>query len=116
MEEFGGRVPGTIDELLTLPGVGRKTANLVVTLGFGKPGICVDTHVHRVVNRLGAVSTTHPEQTEFALRRVLSTGYWIEINDLLVMFGRTICTPISPYCSQCRAASRCGRIAVSRSR
>lgn len=116
ISDYGGRVPGTIDELLELPGVGRKTANLVVTQGFGRPGICVDTHVHRVVNRLGAVSTGNPGDTEFALRRVLPRRYWIEINDLLVTFGRVMCTPISPFCSQCGVYGDCARSDVKKSR
>jgi endonuclease-3 len=114
--DFGGRVPDTIDELLMLPGVGRKTANLVVTHGFGKPGICVDTHVHRFVNRLGAVRTRHPQETEFALRAVLLKRYWIEINELLVTYGKNICTPVSPYCSRCTVRKQCARFGVGRSR
>jgi endonuclease-3 len=116
LDDFGGRVPRTIEELVTLPGVGRKTANLVVTQGFGEPGICVDTHVHRVVNRLGAVRTAHPHDTEFALRAVLPKRHWIEINELLVTFGKNVCTPVSPFCSRCAAAARCARIGVTRSR
>jgi endonuclease-3 len=115
-EEYGGEVPDTIEELVRLPGVGRKTANLVVTLGFGAPGICVDTHVHRVCNRLGAVRTRNPAQTEFALRAVLPKRHWIEINDLLVIFGRAVCTPLSPRCSRCAIVKRCGRVGVTRSR
>jgi endonuclease III len=115
-EEYGGKVPDTIEELVRLPGVGRKTANLVVTLGFGAPGICVDTHVHRVCNRLGAVSTRTPAQTEFALRAVLPKRHWIEINDLLVMYGQTVCTPVSPWCSRCAIVRDCGRVGVARSR
>jgi endonuclease-3 len=114
--EFGGTVPDTIEELLELPGVGRKTANLVVTLGFGKPGICVDTHVHRISNRLGVVRTKHPEETEFALRRVLPRRNWIEINDLLVMYGKAVCAPISPFCSRCVVSSDCAQVGVMRSR
>jgi endonuclease-3 len=116
IEDFGGEVPDTIDELVTLPGVGRKTANLVVTLGHGKHGICVDTHVHRVVNRLGVVRTKHPDETEFALRGVLARRHWIEINDLLVTFGREVCTPISPHCSRCSLGRSCARVGVERSR
>jgi endonuclease-3 len=116
LSDFGGRVPRTIEKLMTLPGVGRKTANLVVTHAFGEPGICVDTHVHRVVNRLGAVRTQHPHDTEFALRAVLPRRHWIEINELLVTFGQNICTPISPFCSRCAVAKRCARAGVERSR
>ena len=114
--DFGSKVPGSIDELLTLPGVGRKTANLVVTLAFGGDGICVDTHVHRIVNRLGAVSTRNPKETEFALRAVLPKRHWIEINDLLVTYGKNVCTPLSPRCSVCSLARRCARNGVKRSR
>jgi len=91
IEKYGGRVPSEIDEILKLKGVGRKTANLVVTLGYGKPGICVDTHVHRITNRWGYVATKTPGETEFALRKKLPQGYWIEINDMLVSFGQKIC-------------------------
>lgn len=114
--DFGGRVPDTIEELLTLPGVGRKTANLVVTHGFGKPGICVDTHVHRFVNRLGAVRTRHPRETEFALRAVLPKRFWIEMNELLVTYGKNVCTPVSPFCSRCSVEKQCARSGVVRSR
>lgn len=116
VDDFAGEVPATIDELLSLPGVGRKTANLVVTLAFGRPGICVDTHVHRIVNRLGAVSTRTPKETEFALRAVLPGNHWIEINDLLVTFGKEVCTSISPWCSRCAVKRFCGRIGVERFR
>src|SRR5207247_9527937 len=96
LDRCGGRVPDEIDDLLTLKGVGRKTANLVVTMGYGKPGICVDTHVHRISNRLGYVRTRTPEETEMALRTKLPPRYWIGYNDLLVAFGQNVCTPISP--------------------
>jgi endonuclease-3 len=105
-----------MEELLALPGVGRKTANLVLTQGFGKPGICVDTHVHRISNRLGYVKTTMPEQTEFALREKLPPEHWIPINDLLVAFGQHCCTPVSPRCSTCPVESHCMRVGVERSR
>jgi len=113
---FGGRVPDTIDDLLTLKGVGRKTANLVVTVGFGKPGICVDIHVHRISNRLGYVRTRTPEETERALRAQLPRRYWIGYNDLLVAFGQNICLPVSPRCSSCPVRTLCPRIGVTRSR
>jgi len=114
--EYGGKVPDCIDELLKFKGVGRKTANLVVTLGFGKPGICVDTHVHRICNRLGYVSTKTPEATEMALRAKLPPEYWIEINDLLVAFGQNHCCPISPRCTTCRINSLCPRVGVKKNR
>ena len=115
-EEYAGRVPDEIDELLTFKGVGRKTANLVVTLGYGKPGICVDTHVHRICNRLGYVTTRTPDTTEMALRAKLPTEYWIGINDLLVMCGQNLCVPVSPRCSICPVAQLCRRLGVERSR
>jgi endonuclease-3 len=116
LREFGGRVPDSMEGLLSLPGVGRKTANLVLTLGFGLPGICVDTHVHRVVNRLGIIRTRHPAETESALRAVLQRSHWLEINDLLVTFGKTVCAPLSPRCSVCPIRRSCRRIGVQRSR
>jgi endonuclease-3 len=114
--QFGGRVPDQLEQLLALKGVGRKTANLVLTKGFGKPGICVDTHVHRISNRWGYVRTKHPEATETALRHKLPAAYWLEYNDVLVAFGQTICQPISPWCSRCPVAVACARVGVARSR
>jgi endonuclease-3 len=111
--KYQGRVPDEIDELLKLPGVGRKTANLVVTLGYGKPGICVDTHVHRISNRWGFVKTKTPEKTEFALREKLPRRYWIEYNDLLVTFGQQLCRPISPKCGLCKVEKYCDRVGVT---
>jgi len=116
IERYNGRVPDDIDELLKLKGVGRKTANLVITLGYNKPGICVDTHVHRISNRLGYVKTKTPEETEFALRGKLPKEYWIEFNDLLVTLGQTICHPVSPRCSICSISGYCDRVGVKRSR
>lgn len=115
-EKYAGRVPDEIDALLTFKGVGRKTANLVVTLGYGKPGICVDTHVHRICNRWGYVQTKTPEQTEFALRGKLPRDYWLVINDLLVTFGQNQCLPVSPLCSTCPLAKMCDRVGVKKSR
>ena len=116
LDRFGGEVPDTIDALLTLKGVGRKTANLVVTVGFGKPGICVDVHVHRISNRWGYVRTRTPADTEAALRARLPRRYWIGYNDLLVAFGQNVCLPVSPRCSQCPIERACPRIGVARSR
>ena len=116
VRERGGRVPDTIAELLALDGVGRKTANLVVTLGYGKPGICVDTHVHRICNRLGYVETATPEQTEYALREKLPRRYWLVINDLLVAWGQNVCRPQSPWCSRCALGTLCLKMGVVRSR
>ena len=114
--KFGGRVPDSIEALLSLKGVGRKTANLVVTEAFGKPGICVDTHVHRISNRWGLVRTRTPEKTELALREALPRRYWIEYNGLLVAFGQTICNPTSPWCARCPIEPKCPKIGVVRSR
>ena len=116
VKRYGGRVPNTIEELLLLKGVGRKTANLVVTLGYDKAGICVDTHVHRITNRWGLVRTKNPHQTEFALREVLPVRYWKQLNGQLVAFGQGICRPISPLCSKCRIRPVCDRVGVVYSR
>jgi endonuclease III len=113
IEKYSGRVPDEIDELLKFKGVGRKTANLVVTLGYNKPGICVDTHVHRISNRWGYIKTATPEKTEVALRKKLPKQYWIEYNDLLVSFGQQLCRPISPLCSRCPVAKYCSQIGVT---
>lgn len=112
IERFRGQVPDDLDELLSLKGVGRKTANLVLTLGFAKPGICVDTHVHRISNRLGFVKTKNPLQTEMVLRKILPKRFWIEYNDLLVAFGQNICKPVSPLCSICKLSLYCPKVGV----
>ena len=111
-ERFGGKVPDDLEQLLSLKGVGRKTANLVLTEGFGKPGICVDTHVHRISNRLGYVNTKAPDETESALRKKLPAQYWIEYNALLVTWGQNVCRPVSPLCSQCPVGTICRRVNV----
>lgn len=116
IDTYGSNVPDELEELLKLKGVGRKTANIVVTMGFNKPGVAVDTHVHRISNRLGLVKTKTPEQTEFALRALLPQRHWIVFNHLLVMHGQRICTPISPKCSVCPIAEFCKRVGVVRSR
>lgn len=116
LEEYCGKVPGTIDELLKFKGVGRKTANIVVTYGFNKPGIAVDVHVNRISNRLGLVKTKTPHDTEFALRKNLPQKYWIPINELLVRHGQAICKPISPICSKCPISMYCKRVGVGKSR
>lgn len=116
IDEYGGVVPASIDELLTLPGVGRKTANLVVTIGYGKPGICVDIHVHRISNRWGYIKTKTPEESEQALRHTLPKQYWIIYNDLLVPYGQNLCLPVSPLCSTCKLTELCDRVEVTRSR
>ena len=116
IDEYDSKVPDDLDELLKLPGVGRKTANLVLTAGFNKPGICVDIHVHRISNRWGYVHTKTAEQTEFALREKLPQAYWMEYNGLLVSMGQTICHPTSPWCSKCPLVQFCDRVGVRRSR
>ncbi|MDD5347595.1 MAG: endonuclease III [Candidatus Omnitrophica bacterium] len=116
IDDFNAKVPDSREELLSLHGVGRKTANLVLGLGFGIPAVCVDTHVHRISNRLGWVKTAVPEETEHALEKLLSRKYWIEINTLLVAFGQNICLPVSPWCSRCSIRAYCPRAGVGRSR
>lgn len=116
LDVYGGTVPDSIEELVTLSGVGRKTANLVVTVGYGKPGICVDIHVHRISNRWGYVRTKTPEETEQALRRKLPAPHWITFNDLLVPYGQNLCQPVSPFCSKCKLIQYCDRVGVKRSR
>jgi endonuclease-3 len=116
VDRYNEHVPDDIDALVALPGVGRKTANLVITLGFGQPGICVDTHVHRITNRWGYVKTKTPDQTEMELREKLPREYWIEINDELVSYGQHLCHPTSPRCSICPIAQYCDRVGVKRSR
>ena len=116
VDHYDGRVPDEIDELLKFKGVGRKTANLVVTLGYNKPGICVDTHVHRISNRFGYIVTKTPDETEFALRDKLPKKYWIDYNSLLVAFGQHLCRPISPKCSECPVEKYCDRVGVTTSR
>ncbi len=113
INDHNSKVPDDLDELLKFKGVGRKTANLVITLGYKKPGICVDTHVHRITNRWGYVKTKTPEKTEFALRKKLPEKYWLEINGLLVAFGQGICRPISPLCSKCNIEKFCDKAGVS---
>ncbi|NWG12551.1 MAG: endonuclease III [Acidobacteria bacterium] len=116
VQRYGGRVPRDLDLLLELPGVGRKTANLVVTVGYGDFGICVDTHVHRISNLWGYVTTRTPEETEFALRRKLPRRYWKSYNDLLVTFGQNLCVPVSPWCSRCPVERHCEKAGLKRSR
>ncbi|MBN2030851.1 endonuclease III [bacterium] len=110
IDQYNGNVPDDLHELLKLPGIGRKTANLVITLGFGKPGICVDTHVHRISNRLGYVQTKTPKETEMVLREKLPQKWWIPYNDILVAFGQTLCKPLSPWCSRCPVEHLCEKV------
>ena len=116
LERYQGKVPNTIESLLTLPGVGRKTANLVVTVAYRRPGICVDTHVHRISNRIGYIQTQTPEESEMALRMKLPKRYWIKFNDILVPFGQFVCKPISPFCSRCKISFFCKKIGVQKNR
>jgi endonuclease-3 len=110
---FKGKVPDTLEALLSLNGVGPKTANLVLVEGFGKPGICVDTHVHRITNRFGYVRTRTPEQTEAALRAKLPQVFWKDINWILVLWGQNVCRPVSPKCSICPVRELCSRVGVA---
>ncbi|MBD3391296.1 MAG: endonuclease III [Chitinivibrionales bacterium] len=109
---FNGRIPETVEELVELPGVGRKTANLVVAVAFNKPAICVDVHVHRIMNRLGYVRTTTPFDTEMKLRQILPRRYWIMINSYLVSFGQHTCLPRNPRCDICPIHRYCRRVGV----
>ncbi|MEA1965018.1 MAG: endonuclease III [Candidatus Aerophobetes bacterium] len=112
VQKYNCRVPDKVNELLKFKGVGRKTANLVITLGYTKPGICVDTHVHRICNRWGYIKTLTPEKTEFALREKLPPQYWIEFNHLLVALGQNLCRPISPKCNLCPLKKFCDKVGV----
>jgi endonuclease-3 len=107
VDDFGGKVPDKIEDLLTLHSVGRKTANCVLVYAFNKPAIPVDTHVHRISNRLGLVQTKTPEETEERLVKIVPRRYWLDVNDLFVRFGQTICKPIGPKCAQCSLAGTC---------
>jgi len=116
IKRFNSQVPDDLEELLSIKGVGRKTANLVVSLAYGKKGICVDTHVHRISNRLGYVQTEKPDETEFALRAKLPQKHWIIYNTIMVAFGRKTCKPVSPLCTKCPVRKCCDRVGVTLSR
>ncbi|MDD5432698.1 MAG: endonuclease III [Candidatus Omnitrophica bacterium] len=116
INDFNSKVPSNIEDLLSLRGVGRKTANLVLGLGFKIPAICVDTHVHRISNRLGWVKTNNPEETEEALKKIIPEALWISLNTTLVTFGQNLCVPISPYCSRCNVFRLCKRVGVKKFR
>ncbi|MDD5505506.1 MAG: endonuclease III [Candidatus Omnitrophica bacterium] len=116
LEDYSGKVPCLLDALLGLNGVGRKTANLVLGLGFGVPAICVDTHVHRITNRLGWIKTNKPEETELDLQKIIPRSKWIELNTILVTFGQNLCFPVSPFCSKCSVYGLCKRRGVVKSR
>ena len=116
VKEYSGKVPDKLEELLKLKGVGRKTANLTLTLGHNKSGICVDIHVHRICNRLGYVKTKSPDETEMVLREILPKRYWKGFNDLLVSFGQNLCKPVSPFCGSCTILQKCPQIGVTSQR
>jgi endonuclease-3 len=116
LEQYAGKVPEDMDALLALPGVGRKTANLVLIEAFGKPGVCVDIHVHRITNRCGWLQSKTPDETEMILREILPRKYWKSINAMLVLYGQKLCRPVSPFCSRCVIKNHCMRIGVERSR
>ncbi|GHV75218.1 endonuclease III [Spirochaetia bacterium] len=116
METYQGEVPANLDLLLAMPGVGRKTANLVLTEAFDMDGICVDVHVHRITNRLGVLQSKTPEETEMILREILPKEYWKRINILLVLYGQRVCRPVSPFCSRCVMPEHCRRVGVDRER
>lgn len=116
LKRFNGKVPDAEEELLSIKGIGRKTANIVLAFAFCKPALPIDTHCHRVPNRLGLVKTKNPEQTEMELKKILPKKYWQEFNGIIVLFGKEICQPISPWCSKCPVSRYCPRIGVKRSR
>lgn len=116
ISRFGSRAPATLEDLLTLKGVGRKTANLVLALGYRQDAICVDIHVHRISNRLGYIQTKTPDESEFALREKLPRSLWQDYNTLMVAFGRSLCRPVSPFCSRCPVAALCDQAGVARNR
>jgi endonuclease-3 len=116
LEQYGGKVPADMDALLALPGVGRKTANLVLIEAFDLPGICVDVHVHRITNRCGWLCTENPNETEMVLREILPKKYWKGLNALLVLYGQNLCRPISPFCSRCVIKKWCKKTGVGRTR
>jgi endonuclease-3 len=116
LDEYGGKVPADMEALLALPGVGRKTANLVLIEAFDQDGICVDTHVHRISNRLGVLQSKNTEETEMTLREILPRQYWKRINPLLVLYGQRQCRPISPICSSCVIAGHCKKAGVGKTR
>ncbi len=116
MRKYKGELPQTLEELVKLPGVGRKTANLVVSDGYNKPAMCVDVHVNRISNRLGYVKTKDPFETEMAIREKLPLKFWKEYNFVLVAFGQHLCKPVSPFCSKCPVSKYCERVTVEKSR
>ncbi len=116
IEKYSSQVPDIMEDLLALPGVGRKTANLVLTEAFDQDAICVDVHVHRICNRIGLIKTKTPDESETALRNTLPLQYWKTINSLLVLYGQQVCKPVSPHCSSCGINAFCGKNGVGKSR
>ena len=116
IKRFNGKVPNNKEDLLSIKGIGPKTANIVLSFAFGKDVLPIDTHCHRIPNRLGWVKTKNPEQTEKELEKILPKQYWREFNGIFVLFGKTICVPISPKCSICPIKKYCKRIGVIKSR
>jgi len=116
IDKYSSRVPDSIEELLKLPNVGRKTANITLVFGFQKEGLPIDVHCHRIPNRLGWIRTKTPEETEMVLRKLLPKKYWLDFNNLFVVWGQNICLPISPWCSKCAIKKCCKRVGVNKSR
>ena len=116
VKDYGGHVPSSAEDLMKLPGVGLKTANLTLNLGYGINAICVDCHVHQIANRMGWVKTKNPEDTEEALRGIMPEKYWIPLNEMLVSYGQEVCTSVSPKCSLCTENERCAKVGVEKSR
>lgn len=114
--EFQNKIPDELEELIKLPGVGRKTANLVLVAGFRKKAICVDVHLNRIFNRLGYIKTKNPYETEIALREKLPKKFWLDVNRIFVAFGQNLCRPISPYCSRCPIIKYCNQVKVEKKR
>lgn len=116
IEKYDGKIPSTMEDLLSLPGVGMKTASLTLNLGFNELAICVDCHVHQILNRIGIISTKNPDDTEKELRKILPKKYWIPLNEVLVSYGQGICKSVSPLCSECPYEKKCKKIGVDKHR
>lgn len=116
IEKYDGKIPSTMEDLLSLPGVGMKTASLTLNLGFNELAICVDCHVHQILNRIGIISTKNPDESEKELRKILPKKYWIPLNEVLVSYGQSICKSVSPLCSECPYEKKCKKIGVDKHR
>lgn len=116
IEKYDGKIPSTMEDLLSLPGVGMKTASLTLNLGFNELAICVDCHVHQILNRIGIISTKNPDESEKELRKILPKKYWIPLNEMLVSYGQGICKSVSPLCSECPYEKKCKKIGVDKHR